>query len=80
MIDIIGKASFLEKFGNQLKKLRIEQALSYRKLSKNCEIDHSDIRKIENGERNIQLSTILELAKGLGKHPKELFDFEMYKY
>ena len=36
-----------------------------------------DISKIEKGKRNIQISTILELAKGLEIHPKELFDFNL---
>ncbi|MBW2963123.1 helix-turn-helix domain-containing protein [Mesonia aestuariivivens] len=33
------------------------------------------MNKIEKGKRNITLSTILELSKGLKIHPKELFDF-----
>jgi transcriptional regulator with XRE-family HTH domain len=31
--------------------------------------------KIENGKWDIQLSTIFELAKGLGVEAKELLDF-----
>ena len=42
-----------------------------------CVIDYSDIGKIEKGNRNIQLTTILELSKGLEIHPKELFDFKL---
>ena len=45
-------------------------------MATRCNIDYSDIGKIERGNRNIQMSTVLELAKGLGVHPKELFDFE----
>jgi len=73
----IDKTEFLIKFGIQIAKLRTDQNLSLRQLAQNCEIDHSDISKIEKGERNIQLSTILELAKGLDKHPKKLLDFDM---
>jgi transcriptional regulator with XRE-family HTH domain len=68
---------FLLKFGNKLNQLRIAKGLSYRKLAQLCTTDHSDISKIEKGERNIQLSTILDLSKGLSIHPKELFDFEL---
>ena len=71
------KNGFLQLFGKRLEHFRTEQNLSFRQLALNCSLDHSDIRKIEKGKRNIQLSTILELAKGLGIHPKELFDFEM---
>jgi transcriptional regulator with XRE-family HTH domain len=71
------KNDFLYLFGKRLESLRTDQKLSFRKLAQNCNVDHSDISKIEKGEKNIQLTTILELAKGLGLHPKELFDFEI---
>ncbi len=77
MVIFDDKNEFLHLFGKRLEHFRTEQKLSFRQLAQNCNLDHSDIRKIEKGKRNIQLSTILELAKGLGIQPKELFDFEM---
>lgn len=77
MVILGDKNRFLLLFGKRLEHFRTDQNLSFRQLALNCNIDHSDIRKIEKGKRNIQLSTILELAKGLGIHPKELFDFEI---
>ena len=71
----IDKIEFQLLFGNRIEKIRIEQKLSFRQLAQRCDLDYSDISKIEKGERNIQLSTVLQLAKGLGVHPKELFDF-----
>ena len=71
----IGKDEFLLMFGNHVKKLRLSCHLSLRELATQCDIDYSDISKIEKGLRNIQLSTILELSKGLEIHPKDLFDF-----
>ncbi|RFZ91106.1 XRE family transcriptional regulator [Mucilaginibacter conchicola] len=65
-----------EKFGENLRKIREEKDFSLRELSMKCEIDDSKISKIENGKFNIQLSTIIELAKGLGVSPKELLDFD----
>ncbi len=73
----VDKNVFLIEFGRQLKSLRIKQQLSLRQLAIRCNIDYSDISKIEKGNRNIQLSTILELSKGLEIHPKELFEFHM---
>lgn len=64
-------------FGENLNKLRNKQNLSFRQLAQRCDIDHSDISKIEKGERNIQLSSVLQLAKGLDVHPKKLFDFNL---
>ncbi|HTE01447.1 MAG TPA: helix-turn-helix transcriptional regulator [Mucilaginibacter sp.] len=67
--------SYLKAFGEHLNKLRIDRNLSYRKMALKCKIDHSDIKKYEEGETNITLLTLLELAKGLGVEAKELLDF-----
>lgn len=64
-----------KKFGFNLKKIRTSKELSLRALARNCDIDDSNISKIENGRFDIQLSTIFELAKGLEIDPKELLDF-----
>ncbi|MBD1395139.1 helix-turn-helix domain-containing protein [Mucilaginibacter glaciei] len=66
-----------ENFGRHLKLLREERSLSLRDLSSLCELDSSKISKIENGKTNLQLSSIFELAKGLGIDPKELLDFKI---
>ena len=50
--------------------------LSFRALSQKCDLDYADLNKIEKGKRNITLTTIAELARGLNVHPKELFDFD----
>ncbi|WP_442787893.1 helix-turn-helix transcriptional regulator [Flavobacterium suncheonense] len=57
--------------------LKVKQDLSYLSMAEKCDVDSSDISKIEKGKVDIQLKTIFELAKGLNKHPKELFDFEI---
>lgn len=62
-------------FGNHLKKLRKSKNLSLRKLALNCEIDHADIKKYENGGRNMTFLTMIEFAKGLDISLKELLDF-----
>lgn len=73
----ISNSEFLCIFGERLKYVRQQRKLSYRELGRRCDLDYSYISKVEKGEKNIQLSTILELAKGLEVHAKELFDFEM---
>lgn len=74
---MIDKNEFLILIGKIIEKHRIEQNLSYRQLAQRCDIDHSNISKIEKGEVNITLSTILELSKGLKLQPKQLFDFKI---
>lgn len=70
------KIQFQLLFGERIKQFRKLKKLSLRQLSQRCNLDYSDIAKYEKGEVNIQLSTVLELAKGLEIHPKELFDFD----
>lgn len=71
------KIAFLTGFGKRVQVLREQKQLSLRQLAQNCDIDFSDISKIEKGLRNIQMSTILELSKGLDVTPQELFDFKL---
>jgi len=71
------KQEFQKSFGNQVQKLRLARGLSYRQLAQRCDLDHSIISKIEKGEVNIQLSSIIQLSKGLNKLPKDLFDFKV---
>lgn len=70
------KKDFLFRFGEQLQKVRESKGLSQRELSLNCSIDHSNLSKIERGEKNITLLTIFELASALDVKPRRLLDFE----
>jgi len=63
-------------FGAQVRKLRDSKKYSLRFLATKCNIDDSNISKIENGKFDIQLSTIIELAKGLGEHPSRLLEYD----
>lgn len=65
----------LKKFGDNLKKIREARGFSLRALSYECSIDFSDIGKIERGQTNITLLTIMQLAKALNVPPEELFRF-----
>ena len=70
------KADLKEKFGKRARKIREDKNLSLRDVATNCDLDDSNISKIEHGKFNITLSTIIELAHGLEVKPKELLDFE----
>lgn len=63
-------------FGANLRKLRDRKKYSLRGMASKCDLDDSNISKIENGKYNIQLSTIIELGKGLSEHPSILLDYD----
>jgi len=68
--------SVLKKnFGSHLKKIRESKGFSLIDLDYRCDLNESNISKIENGKFDIRLSTVFELAKGLGVEAKELLDF-----
>jgi len=64
-----------QEFGAHLKKVREDNGFTLLELDYRCDLNESNISKIENGKFDIRLSTIFELAKGLGVEPKELLDF-----
>jgi transcriptional regulator with XRE-family HTH domain len=67
----------LQKFRENLMRLRKQKGLSQRGLSYLCEVGHAKISRLESDENsNLTLSTLFELAKGLGVHPKELIDYD----
>ncbi|UII20854.1 helix-turn-helix domain-containing protein [Fulvivirga ligni] len=67
----------LEQFRENLIRLREERQLSQRGLSYICDVTHSKISRLEsNPDSNLSLTTLFELARGLGVHPKELIDYK----
>jgi transcriptional regulator with XRE-family HTH domain len=69
--------TLLTRFGKHLETIRKQKKFSFRELAARCNVDSSDINKIEKGRKNITLTTLVDLATGLGVHPKKLLDFDM---
>jgi transcriptional regulator with XRE-family HTH domain len=63
-----------KKFGKNLQKIRIAKKMTLAEVEAGCSLEATRISKIEQGYFNVSLSTIVELAKGLGVHPAELFE------
>lgn len=67
----------IQKFRENLAKFRKQKGLSQRALSYLCDVGHAKISRLENlDNENLTVTTLFELAKGLGVHPKELIDYE----
>lgn len=62
-----------QKFGNNLKRLRLEKGLSQEKLALIAEIDRTYIPSIEKGERNVSIVIAEKLAIALNVPITELF-------
>ncbi|MXV14337.1 helix-turn-helix domain-containing protein [Pedobacter sp. HMF7056] len=65
----------LEDFGKHLKDLRDKLGLSQDTVVARCDVTKGNLSNIENGKKDFNFTTLLEIAKGLGVKPKELLDF-----
>lgn len=65
----------LLKFGNHIKKIRLERKLSQENLASLSNLDRTYISGVERGKRNISLVNIVKLALALGVPPERLLVF-----
>ncbi|MDP4265178.1 MAG: helix-turn-helix transcriptional regulator [Bacteroidota bacterium] len=62
------------QLGKHIRRIRKSAGISLDELAARCDVDKSKISQIENGKKDYTITTLLELARGLGKHPKKLLD------
>ncbi|PZW37966.1 helix-turn-helix protein [Mesonia algae] len=68
----------LKNFGIYVRVLRKRLGLSQDDIVLNAtKITKGTVSDIENGKRNLSFTTLIDLAKGLKIHPKELLDFDV---
>ena len=63
-----------QSFGARLREVRRRKGLSQEQLALRSELDRSFVGQVERGERNISLTNIYKLARGLGVTPNSLFE------
>lgn len=64
------------KFGENLQRLLDDSGTDILTVASLGNIEQKQVYRVLKGEHGASLKTIVALAKGLGVHPKELFDFE----
>jgi transcriptional regulator with XRE-family HTH domain len=65
----------IKKLGKKIRTLRKEQNISQSQLSFESNIRINQIGRIERGEINTSISTIIAIAEALNVELKDLFDF-----
>jgi transcriptional regulator with XRE-family HTH domain len=63
-----------ERFSANLRELREAAGMTQMQLSNACGLHMTEISRLERGERNPRLTTIVQLAGGLGVSPRALLD------
>jgi transcriptional regulator with XRE-family HTH domain len=67
-------ATFYEKFGEKVKKLRKDQNMSQEKLAELINRDPRTVVAVEAGKRNATIKTIYKIAKALQTTPSKLLE------
>jgi len=61
------KAGARRKLQNQLREARIAKRLTQKKVAERADVPQSVIARIESGEKNMTLETLLNVARAVGK-------------
>lgn len=61
-----------DQLGANVRRLRQAAGLSQMALSDRCGLHFTEISRLERGQRDAQLTTIVRVARGLGVPPGEL--------
>lgn len=69
------KDKVVKAFGENLKRIRQAKQISQEELAYRCDIELSQIGRIERGVINTSISNVFLIAEALGIEPKELFSF-----
>ena len=64
------------KFGENLQTLLTKYDKDVLTVASVGNIEQKQVYRVLNGEHGASMKTIISIAKGLGVHPKELFDFK----
>ena len=67
---------YLKQFGNNLRRIRKDKGLSMEAVANEAEIEYRQLGRIERGEVNTTIISLLRIAKILNVDMKILFDFD----
>ncbi len=67
---------YLDAFGNHLALLLEEKGKTPEEVAAHANIETKQVYRVLNGEHSATISITYAIAKGLGIHPRLLFDFE----
>ena len=68
--------NYLKKLGNNLRRIRKVKGISMETVANEAEIEYRQLGRIERGEVNTTIISLLRIAEILKVDMKTLFDFE----
>lgn len=67
---------FLKKLGEHIRMLRKQQGMSQLDLAVKMDNFAEQVGRIERGEQNVSICTLVKIASALSIHLSELLDFD----
>ena len=67
--------SISQKFGTEVRRLRIKKDLSQEQLAEKADLDLTSISEIESGLRNPSLRTMHKISRALGYQLRDILTF-----
>ena len=64
--------ALLKEIGEKIRAIRTEKEISQEMLANECEIDYSQVNRMELGKVNFSISYLYKIASALGVNPNEL--------
>lgn len=64
----------LLRIGQKIREIRTSKKISQYNLANECEVDYSQVNRMELGKVNFSISNLLRIAKALDVDPKVFFD------
>lgn len=77
-LDMLSKREekeVLRKIGERVRELRIEKGLSQFELNVDSELSKNQIGRVERGEHNVSIITLIKIAKALQVEISEIIKF-----
>ena len=64
------------KLGQRIREIRLQKGLAQEELANLCNLELSQINRVELGKINTSVSHLFLIAQTLGVKPKDLLDFD----
>ena len=64
--------ALLKKVGEKIREIRLKQDISQEMLANECEIDYSQVNRMELGKVIFSISHLYKIASALAVNPKDL--------
>lgn len=77
MAKYLRNKDLMEKFGKRVREIREKAGISQQELANLCDLEYSQINRIELGKINTSISHLFVLAKNLNVSPKTLIDLDV---